>query len=218
MSVLFFHTMKYSIEAPRHPSSDRFVLSKVRMLYQFVRNHQLFPIWEVHFTNSEHDEFCRVTLRPSCMLHGLKRDCWPGSRCWRFARSTVSWRVIQRRALTSSTSQLALSVKDYAAPSAWPTRENISIRRGKIQHYDLSRYADRFGHWRCVFVRSYRVYCVVGDGESSEGSIWEALFFASHYKLDNLVAIFDINRLGQSEAAPLQHDMDVYKKRLEGFG
>ncbi|XP_078394303.1 transketolase-like, partial [Cetorhinus maximus] len=65
---------------------------------------------------------------------------------------------------------------------------------------------------------SYRVYCLIGDGESSEGAIWEAMAFASFYKLDNLVAIFDVNRLGQSEPAPLQHDMDVYRKRCESFG
>ncbi|XP_074134027.1 transketolase-like protein 1 [Sminthopsis crassicaudata] len=65
---------------------------------------------------------------------------------------------------------------------------------------------------------SYRVYCLMGDGESSEGSVWEALAFASHYKLDNLVAIFDVNRLGQSEAAPLQHCTDIYQKRCEAFG
>ncbi|XP_060565232.1 transketolase-like [Ruditapes philippinarum] len=64
----------------------------------------------------------------------------------------------------------------------------------------------------------YRVYCLVGDGESAEGSIWEALSFASHYKLDNLVAVFDVNRLGQSDPAMLQHDMGVYEARLKAFG
>lgn len=64
----------------------------------------------------------------------------------------------------------------------------------------------------------FRVYCLIGDGESAEGSIWEALHFASYYKLDNLVAIFDINRLGQSEPTSLQHDMETYRKRLESFG
>lgn len=44
---------------------------------------------------------------------------------------------------------------------------------------------------------SYRTYCLIGDGESAEGSIWEACAFASYYELDNLVAIFDVNRLGQ---------------------
>ena len=55
-------------------------------------------------------------------------------------------------------------------------------------------------------------------GESAEGSVWEALHFASYYHLDNLVAIFDINRLGQSEATALQHDLDTYQHRLESFG
>lgn len=64
----------------------------------------------------------------------------------------------------------------------------------------------------------YRVYCLIGDGESAEGSVWEALHFASNYRLDNLVAIFDINRLGQSEATSLQHDMDTYQRRLMAFG
>lgn len=63
-----------------------------------------------------------------------------------------------------------------------------------------------------------RVYCLVGDGESAEGSIWESINFASHYKLDNLVVIFDINRLGQSEETSLGHDMQTYRRRLEAFG
>lgn len=65
---------------------------------------------------------------------------------------------------------------------------------------------------------SYRVYCMLGDGEVSEGSVWEAMAFAGIYKLDNLVAIFDINRLGQSDPAPLQHQVDIYQKRCEAFG
>ncbi|CAH0561995.1 unnamed protein product [Brassicogethes aeneus] len=65
---------------------------------------------------------------------------------------------------------------------------------------------------------SYRVYCLVGDGESAEGSIWESVHFASYYKLDNLCLIFDVNRLGQSEPTSLGHDVDTYRKRLEAFG
>ena len=38
-----------------------------------------------------------------------------------------------------------------------------------------------------------KVYCIVGDGESNEGSIWEALLFAAHWKLNNLFVIFDCN-------------------------
>lgn len=68
------------------------------------------------------------------------------------------------------------------------------------------------------FLFNFRVYCLIGDGESAEGSIWEAMSFASFYKLDNLVAIFDINRLGQSDPTPLQHNVDVYSKRCAAFG
>ncbi|XP_067907833.1 transketolase-like [Heterodontus francisci] len=65
---------------------------------------------------------------------------------------------------------------------------------------------------------SYRVYCLLGDGESSEGSVWEAMAFASFYKLDNLLAVIDVNRLGQSDPAPLQHKVEIYRKRCEAFG
>lgn len=65
---------------------------------------------------------------------------------------------------------------------------------------------------------SYRTYCLIGDGESMEGNIWEALHFAGFYKLDNLCTIIDANRLGQSQEAPLQHDMETYKKRVQSFG
>uniref|UniRef100_A0A8C8DGH1 Transketolase n=1 Tax=Oncorhynchus tshawytscha TaxID=74940 RepID=A0A8C8DGH1_ONCTS len=65
---------------------------------------------------------------------------------------------------------------------------------------------------------SYSVYCLLGDGEMSEGSVWEAMAFASYYQLDNLVAILDINRLGQSDPAPLQHHVEKYQKRCEAFG
>lgn len=65
---------------------------------------------------------------------------------------------------------------------------------------------------------SYRTYCLLGDGESAEGSVWEALNFASHYNLDNLVAIFDVNRLGQSDPTILQHNIEAYRKRVESFG
>uniref|UniRef100_A0A8C9W1Y4 Transketolase n=1 Tax=Scleropages formosus TaxID=113540 RepID=A0A8C9W1Y4_SCLFO len=64
----------------------------------------------------------------------------------------------------------------------------------------------------------YRVYCLLGDGELSEGAVWESMAFASYYQLDNLVAILDINRLGQSDPAPLQHHMEKYQRRCEAFG
>src|SRR5690606_5091846 len=52
---------------------------------------------------------------------------------------------------------------------------------------------------------NYRTYVLLGDGESAEGSVWEAAEMASFYKLNNLVAIIDVNRLGQSDPTALQH-------------
>lgn len=58
----------------------------------------------------------------------------------------------------------------------------------------------------------------MGDGESAEGSIWEAAAFAGYYELDNLVGIIDVNRLGQSQPAALGHNVDAYRARMESFG
>ena len=46
-----------------------------------------------------------------------------------------------------------------------------------------------------VYNKPYRVYSILGDGETEEGQVWEAAMFAAHYKLDNLVAIVDFNGL-----------------------
>ncbi len=63
-----------------------------------------------------------------------------------------------------------------------------------------------------------RVYCLLGDGECSEGSIWEAAQFAALNHLSNLVAIVDMNGLGQSGPAPYRHDISVFARRFQAFG
>jgi transketolase len=64
----------------------------------------------------------------------------------------------------------------------------------------------------------YRTYVLMGDGESVEGSVWEAVELARQYKLDNLCAVVDVNRLGQSDPTMLQHDMEAYRARWSAFG
>ncbi|HTV65397.1 MAG TPA: transketolase, partial [Bryocella sp.] len=63
-----------------------------------------------------------------------------------------------------------------------------------------------------------RVYVLMGDSESAEGSVYEAAEIASYYDIDNLCAILDVNRLGQSGPTMLQHHMEIYKARWESFG
>jgi transketolase len=59
---------------------------------------------------------------------------------------------------------------------------------------------------------------LLGDGECSEGSVWEAAQFAALNGLSNLVAIVDVNGFGQSEAAPYHHDTGVFVRRFAAFG
>src|SRR5580692_6908777 len=53
-----------------------------------------------------------------------------------------------------------------------------------------------------------RMYVLMGDGEMAEGQVWEAAEFAGHYGIDNLVALADINALGQSERTMYRHDTE----------
>ncbi len=67
----------------------------------------------------------------------------------------------------------------------------------------------------------YHVWCLCGDSELAEGSIWEAFDKAGFYGLSNLTAILDINRLGQrGERGETEYgwSMDTYRRRIEAFG
>ena len=66
--------------------------------------------------------------------------------------------------------------------------------------------------------RDYRTYTMLGDGESEEGQVWEAMMFAAHYKLDNLVVMIDWN--GLQIDGPVTEIMNPtpHDKKLEAFG
>jgi transketolase len=64
----------------------------------------------------------------------------------------------------------------------------------------------------------YRVWCLCGDSEMAEGSMWEAIQHAAWEGLDNLTAIIDVNRLGQTRETMLGWDVDAYVQRLTAFG
>ena len=64
----------------------------------------------------------------------------------------------------------------------------------------------------------YRTYVLIGDGESAEGSVWEAADVAATDRLDNLCGITDVNGLGQSRPTMWQHDMDAFARRWRAFG
>src|SRR5437879_1908716 len=64
----------------------------------------------------------------------------------------------------------------------------------------------------------FHVWVLCGDSELAEGSIWEAVDKAGHYKLGNLTAIWDINRLGQRGETEYGWSLDTYRRRVEAFG
>lgn len=66
--------------------------------------------------------------------------------------------------------------------------------------------------------RDYRVYTIVGDGESEEGEVWEALMFAAHNRLDNLCVVIDYNGLQIDGRIDQIVSPAPYEKKLEGFG
>ena len=66
--------------------------------------------------------------------------------------------------------------------------------------------------------KSLRTYVLMGDGEQGEGSIYEAAMSASHYKLDNLVAIIDRNRLQISDTTENVMALEPIRDRWEAFG
>jgi len=66
--------------------------------------------------------------------------------------------------------------------------------------------------------KSYRVFCIMGDGEQQEGSIWEAVMSASHYKLDNLTGIIDYNGLQIDGKTKDVMDIEPLEDKYRSFG
>ncbi len=64
----------------------------------------------------------------------------------------------------------------------------------------------------------YRTYVLLGDGETAEGSVWEAAQSGAFHKLDNLCAITDVNGFGQSRATQWDHDLEAFATRWRAFG
>jgi len=163
MSVLFFHTMKYSTAEPRAANADRFVLSKghaAPILYAAWAEAGLFP---------------RADL-------------------------------MQLRKITSDLEGHPTTRLPFVDVATGSLGQGLGVACGMAY---VGKYYDK---------SDYKVFCLLGDGESAEGSVWEAMSFAGIKKLGNLCAIIDVNRLGQSEPTAFKHDMDTYKTRLESFG
>jgi transketolase len=94
----------------------------------------------------------------------------------------------------------------YVEASTGSLGQGLSIGLGMALN---AKYLDRL---------PYRTYVLLGDSEMSEGSQWEAMQIASHYGLNNLIGIIDVNRLGQRGETMYGHKVHEYEKRVSSFG
>ena len=162
MAALFFAEMRFDPRNPRHPGSDRFVLSKGHAAPI------LYAAW------AEAGAFDRAEL---LKLRRFDSDL-EGHPTPRLPFVDVA---------TGSLGQGICAAIGIA----------LNARRIKSD---------------------YRTYALLGDGESAEGSVWEAGDVAALDKLDNLCGITDVNGLGQSRPTMWQHDMEQFARRWRAFG
>lgn len=94
----------------------------------------------------------------------------------------------------------------YAEAATGSLGQGLSIGLGMAIN---GKYLDKIG---------YLTYVLLGDSEMAEGSCWEAAEIASYYKLGKLVAIVDVNRLGQSGETMLGWEIEKYVERFKAFG
>lgn len=66
--------------------------------------------------------------------------------------------------------------------------------------------------------RDYKTFVLLGDSEMAEGEVWEAMQFASYYKLNNLIGIIDVNRLGQRGQTMIGWETKNYEEKAKAFG
>lgn len=94
----------------------------------------------------------------------------------------------------------------YAEAATGSLGQGLSIGAGMAIN---GKYIDRL---------PYKVFVLHGDSEMAEGSVWEAIQLAAYYKLNNLIGIIDVNRLGQRGETMYGHDLEAYSKKISSFG
>jgi transketolase len=94
----------------------------------------------------------------------------------------------------------------YAEAATGSLGQGLSIGLGMALN---GKYLDKLPH---------RTYVLLGDSEMTEGSQWESIQIAAHYKLNNLIGVLDVNRLGQRGETLYGWDLEAYEKRVSSFG
>ena len=105
------------------------------------------------------------------------------------------------------------------------TRSFLCCRDGKsgktpyaIESACASRHCREYPEIDIEIQSSYRVFCIVGDGELNEGQNWEAMMFAAKYKLDNLVCIVDYNKFQLDGPVEMIMPIEPLADKFKAFG
>jgi transketolase len=125
---------------------------------------------------------------------------------WAAAGVLTAEELMIMRKLSSRLEGHPTKAFDFVEAATGSLGQGLSIGTGIALN---AKYIDRL---------PYRTYVLLGDSEMAEGSQWEAMQIAAYYKLDNLVGILDVNRLGQRGETMYGYDLAAYERRISSFG
>ena len=175
VTVLMFHSMRWSPDQPDYPTSDRLVLSEGHAV----------PI-----------------IYAACAKLGVRIGKDPANRRPMTIEDLATLRAADSEIDGHPNPMEGFPFFDAATGSLG---QGLSVAAGLAEAARLDE-SER------------RVYCIIGDGESREGQISEALDYIAERKLNNVLPIFNCNEFGQADrVSPMQSD-EVLKKKLEARG
>jgi transketolase len=190
--VRYYILISTSEAGSGHPTSS---LSAVELMAALMFGKIFkFRVGEPGFPNNDRLIFSKGHASP--LLYSL----------WAAAGAIDENKLLSLRKFDSNLEGHPTPAFPYAGAATGSLGQGLSIGLGMALN---AKYIDKL---------SYRTYVLLGDSEMTEGSIWEAIQIASHYKLDNITAILDVNRLGQRGETIYGHDLMAYQKRVSSFG
>ncbi len=203
MTVLFFKYLRFDLDNPDNPNNDRVVFSKGHAS----------PLFYALYTAAGAISVSELeTMRQfTSVLEGH-----PTPRFKYTEAATGSLGQGLSVGVGLALGLRALANENFDVPSVSLPSAPLRASAKKLVHPE---YVEGQSEVTQNFAGSLpTTYVLLGDGEMAEGSVWEAIQIAAHYKLSNLVGILDVNRLAQSDATMYGHDVQAYAKRISAFG
>jgi transketolase len=175
-----------------HPSSS---LSAVELMSTlFFGSFFKFKINDIKYINNDRLIFSKGHASP--LMYSL----------WAAAGAVSEEELLTLRKFESRLEGHPTPDFPYAEAATGSLGQGLSIGLGMALN---AKYIDKL---------PYYTYVLLGDSEMTEGSQWEAIQIAAYYKLDNLIGIIDVNRLGQRGETIYGWDIKAYEKRIYSFG